>query len=186
MWWALCVRWSWVWARSSSSPRRWSCWGTRNLKDRARGIAATLTATWGSSTSWHCSGNGAAPEAATSTAAALGSRTSWRSLVTGALASPLPALALLVCSCGTGSSDGGVRAEAVRNVGDATTSAVDLHPAYRFMMEAQLEALEDVFNQISERHPERFREVERGRVLIENLEILLNGTQPDGCGPAGA
>ncbi len=82
--------------------------------------------------------------------------------------------------------DGGVRAEAVRNAGDATTSAVDLHPAYRFMMEAQLEALEDVFNQISERHPERFREVERGRVLIENLEILLNGTQPDGCGPAGA
>ncbi len=76
--------------------------------------------------------------------------------------------------------------EVVRHVGDASTRAVNLHPAWRFMMEAQFEALEDLLIGISERHPERFRETERGLDLLKNLEILLNGTKPGDCGPAGA
>ena len=81
--------------------------------------------------------------------------------------------------------DGGARNEAVRYVGGEAASAIDLHPTHRFMMEAQLEALEDLFIYLGERHPERFRETERGHDLIRNLEILLNGAQPGDCGPAG-
>lgn len=82
--------------------------------------------------------------------------------------------------------DTDARVEAVRHVGGETAAAIDLHPAYRFMMEAQFEALEDVFIHISERHPERFRETERGLDLLKNLEILLNGAHPGDCGPAAA
>ena len=76
--------------------------------------------------------------------------------------------------------------DAIRCVGDDAVSAIEPHLAYRFMMEAQLEALEDVFLQLGDRHPERFRETERGLALVRNLEILLNGAQPRVCGPEGA
>ncbi len=82
--------------------------------------------------------------------------------------------------------DSDERIEAIRRAGGGTASAADLHPAYRFMMEAQLEALEDLFISLGEKHPQSFRQTERGFDLIKNLEILLNGAQPDDCGPAGA
>ncbi len=82
--------------------------------------------------------------------------------------------------------DGEERVESLRRFGTKTTSTVNLHPAFRFMVEAQLEALEDLFIYLGEKNPERFRETERGFDLIKNLEILLNGPQSDDCGPEGA
>ena len=67
---------------------------------------------------------------------------------------------------------------------DEVVSATELNPVCRFMMEAQLDALEDLFLHFGERYPERFRETERGLGLIRNLDILLNGTQADNSGPA--
>lgn len=81
--------------------------------------------------------------------------------------------------------DSNARIEAVRRIGGQAIGTNEPHPAYRFMMEAQLEALEDTLMHISKRHPERFRETERGLDLLKNLEILLNGARPGDCGPAG-
>lgn len=71
--------------------------------------------------------------------------------------------------------DGEASPEAVHQVDSQATGATPLRPVCRFMMEAQLEALENLFLYLGERHPERFRETERGLDLVANLQILLNG-----------
>ena len=53
--------------------------------------------------------------------------------------------------------------------------ATNLNPAVRFNLEAYLESLSDVLDTIDEKRPELFRQTERGRDLLDNLQILLNG-----------
>ncbi len=59
--------------------------------------------------------------------------------------------------------------------GQAFAATTRLDPAVRFTLEAQLEALNAVLDVIDERRPELFRQTERGRDLLDNLQILLNG-----------
>lgn len=61
------------------------------------------------------------------------------------------------------------RIEAVQML--ATTA----NTSYRFVLEAQLDAIGEVVEGLEQRHPERFRDTERLRDLLENLDILLNG-----------
>ena len=71
--------------------------------------------------------------------------------------------------------DAPTRMEAIQSLLQADNHAIDPNSAYRFLFEAQLEAIGDVVVRFEERHPERFRDTERLRDLLENLHILLNG-----------
>ena len=67
------------------------------------------------------------------------------------------------------------RIEAVQTLVATQTVSSSPNPAYRFVLEAQLDAIGDVVEGLEQRHPERFRDTERLRDLLENLDILLNG-----------
>ena len=65
--------------------------------------------------------------------------------------------------------------QAVQSLVTTATASMHVNLPYRFVLEAQLDAIGDVVESLEERHPERFRDTERVRDLLENLDILLNG-----------
>jgi len=67
------------------------------------------------------------------------------------------------------------RLAAVRQIGSSASIAISLDPAFRFTLEAQLEGLAEILDVVAEKRPEMFRQTERGRDLLDNLHILMNG-----------
>ena len=72
-------------------------------------------------------------------------------------------------------SDYEARLNAVQHISREAADAISRNPAFCFALEAQIDALEEVFERLSRAHPNSFRQIERGFDLLENLHIMLCG-----------
>ena len=72
-------------------------------------------------------------------------------------------------------SDYEIRIDAVQRIGREPADVISRNPAFGFALEAQLDDLEEVLDRLQQAHPASFREIERGRDLVENLQIMIAG-----------
>lgn len=67
------------------------------------------------------------------------------------------------------------RLDAVQRISREAADAISRNPAFGFALEAQIDALEEIFERLSRAHPNSFRQIERGFDLLENMHIMLCG-----------